>query len=415
MKPPIHATVFNRSAWCGLAAVVLLLLASCASAPPPPPITPLLNDALFNHPPRPADADAAMALDAPMRAYLAGTLNRSVLSKGKARALTDSLYGQGGSGSHGSQIGAHGLPPLRLEYDASSTRTAAQAFAARAGNCLSLVLMTAAFAQELGLQVRFQSAQLDDAFSRNGDLMLHSGHVNLLLSPRASAAGWHSVGIGADPDRLQIDFLPPSELQGLRTQPIAENTVLAMFMNNRAAEALARRETALAYAWAREALQRDPAFWPAINTLGVVYQRAGHLSAAALAYEQLLGYQPDHVATLWNLAQVRSAQGRDDEAQRWTARRLALEPVPPFHYQQLGEAAMARGAWAQARDLFGRELRLTGPSHELHFWLAQAHYRLGELGSAAQQLQQAASTSASPGQQARYAGKLAWLRAQGQL
>ena len=414
----------RRPAWCLIAIAMLLWLAGCASAPPPPPVSHLLDDALFNHPARPDDADAAMALDGPMRAYLAGTLARGVLQKGKARALTESLYGhnvnndQNVSNGHSGRSGqaGNGAPPaLRLDYDASSTRTAAQAFAARSGNCLSLVLMTAAFAREMGLEVQFQSAQLDEAFSRNGDLTLRSGHVNLLLSPRVTTARWQSLPHGSDPDRLQIDFLPASELQGLRSQPISESTVQAMFMNNRAAEALARRETAQAYAWAREALQRDPGFWPALNTLGVVYQRAGHLEPAAQAYEQLLSHRPADVATMWNLAQVRAAQGRDDEARRWTARRLALEPVPPFHFQQLGDAAMARGDWAQALDWFGREMRITGPSHELHFGLAQAHYRLGEAADALRELQRAAGISPTPAVQAIYTDKLARLRAQGGL
>jgi transglutaminase-like putative cysteine protease len=47
---------------------------------------------------------------------------------------------------------------IRLEYDAAVTRNAAQAFEARTGNCLSLVIMTAALARELGLTVRYQSA-----------------------------------------------------------------------------------------------------------------------------------------------------------------------------------------------------------------------------------------------------------------
>jgi hypothetical protein len=46
--------------------------------------------------------------------------------------LFDALYGNG---------------RLRLDYDSAMTRNATEAFAARSGNCLSLVLMTAAFAR----------------------------------------------------------------------------------------------------------------------------------------------------------------------------------------------------------------------------------------------------------------------------
>ena len=389
-----------RSAWRLAGLLALGLLPGCAVLTPPPANPALLQDALFNHPARPAEADAAMVLDEPMRAYLRSTLASGVLQKGKARALTDALYVRDG---------------LRLDYDASVTRTASQAFAARSGNCLSLVLMTAAFAREMGLEVTFQSARLDDAFSRSGDLTLRSGHVNLVIGPRPTVARWQTLNMVPDANRLQVDFLPPDELRGLRTQPITEATVLAMFMNNRAAEALAARRTPEAYAWVREALRNDPGFWPALNTLGVVYQQAGHLAAAAAAFEQLLAQDPTQVAAMWNLAQVLQTQGRHAEAARWTAQRLALEPVAPFHYQQLGDAAMARGAWAQAREHFLSEQRITGDSPELQHGLAQAHYRLGEWDAARQALQQAINNSPNAAQQARYAGKLAWLRAQGRL
>ena len=383
----------------GSLVALALQLAACTTLTPPA-AAPLLNDALFNHPPRPAEADSALALDEPMRAYLRSMLSRGVAVKGRARALTDALYGQ---------------HQLQLQYDGGVTRNAAQAFAARSGNCLSLVLMTAAFARELGLDVVFQSARLDAAFSRSADLTLRSGHVNLVLGPRASAGGWQSLTYGPDPNRLQVDFLPPDELRGLRTVPIGEATVLAMFMNNRAAEALQRRQTTDAYAWVREALRTDPGFWPAFNTLGVVYQQAGHLDAAVLAFERLLTQDDQQVATMWNLSQVLQAQGRFAEAARWADRRRLLEPVPPFHYFALGEAAMARGAWADALGLFQREQRITGDSHELQFWQAQAHVRLGQWPAAQRALQQAIRTSPGPADQARYAGKLAWLRAQGQL
>ena len=393
-----------RRAALGLAVPLILplvlQLAACA-APQALAVAPLLDDALFNHPPRPAEADAAMALDAPMRAYLADQLAHGVLRKGKARALSDALY-QGPGG-------------LKLDYDAAITRTAAQAFAARSGNCLSLVLMTATLARELGLQVTYQRARLEDGYSRLGDLTLRSDHVNLVLAPRNSAASWQVTTVGPDPNRLQIDFLPSADLQGLRSVPITEDTVLAMFLNNRAAEALGRGERTEAYAWAREALRRDPAFRPALNTLGVVYQRAGHLAAAAQAYEALLAQDPQQVATMWNLAQVRQAQGRSDEARLWTERRLAIEPAAPFQSLQQAEAAIARGDWAAAQGLLQRERRITGETHELHFALALLGHRQGQTGLAQRELQRAMDTSPSASLQARYAGKLAWLKAQGAL
>ena len=306
-----------RQQWVRLCHVALLLAGLClvgtllvgCAAPTPPPVAPLLQDALFGHPPRPAEADQALVLDAAMRTYLDQQLASGALRRGQPRSLTDALY----SGQ-----------ALQLQYDTSYTRTAAQAFADRAGNCLSLVLMTAAFANALGLEVTFQSAHIDDVFSRSGTLILRSGHVNVVLGQRTSSPGWPEA------QRLQVDFALPDELRGLRSAPISQATVLAMFMNNRAAEALLRQQPVEAYAWVRESLRHDAGFWPAFNTLGVVYQRAGHLAAAAAAFEQVLARDDHQLAAMANLVQVLQAQGRTVDAARWAQRRRLLEPEAPF-------------------------------------------------------------------------------------
>ena len=296
---------------CLLLCLLATGLSGCATATPPP-VALLLQDALFGHPPRPAEADQPLLLDDAMRTYLNHQLASGVLRRGQPRLLTDALY----SGR-----------ALQLHYDTSYTRTAAQAFADRAGNCLSLVLMTAAFADALGLEVTFQSAQIDDVFSRNGTLILRSGHVNLVLGQHTGNAGRLALTGGADAQRLQVDFAPPEALLGLRSVPISQATVLAMFMNNRAAEALLRQQPTEAYAWVRESLRHDAGFWPAFNTLGVVYQRAGHLAAAAAAFEQVLARDEHQLAAMANLVQVLRAQGRHLDADRWAQRRRQLEPA----------------------------------------------------------------------------------------
>ncbi len=94
------------------------------------------------------------------------------------------------------------------------TRNAAQAFAARSGNCLSLVIMTAAFAKEMGLPVAYQNVYVDETWSRIGDIYFSIGHVNLTLGRRHDPTSVRDD----EADLLTIDFLPPSELRGLRTR-----------------------------------------------------------------------------------------------------------------------------------------------------------------------------------------------------
>ena len=387
--------------WLRPAALLVLAaaLAGCAALAPPPSPAPLLHDALFAHPPRPAGADEVFTLDAPMRAHLQAVVARTSRVADRPAALAESL---------------DALGDLRLDYDASITRNAREAYAAHAGNCLSLVIMAAALAREMGLEVGFQSAATGDVFSREAELTLRSGHVNLVLGNRRPPARVPSalVGVTIDLDeRLVVDFLPPEALKGIKLEVIDQRRVLAMYMNNRAVETLVAQRPAEAYAWAREALQHDSGFWAAYNTLGVVYQRSGHLAAAAAVFEHTLVFDPRNVATIGNLEQVRRAQGDEAQANALAVRRLALEPHPPFHFLRLGQAAMAEGQFARARSLFMRELANRGPSHELHYWLAQAQLALGDTALAQQSLRRAMDWSQTPGQQARYAAKLDVLKA----
>jgi tetratricopeptide (TPR) repeat protein len=376
-------------------ALCLLALAGCASLVPPA-VDSLLHDSLYGHPARPDEADSVLALSPAMQAHLQALRNRAGRTGDLPLALAESLYSPGG---------------LQLDYDASSTRNAAQAFAARSGNCLSLVVMTAALAGALGLEVGFREVLADEQFRRAGGLTLRSGHVNLVLGGRDRPPAWRPARADLVHKQLVIDFLPQESARALPAVPIPLGRVLAMFMNNRAVEALLAQQPAAAYAWARESLRTDPGFAAAANTLGVVYQRAGHLVPAAAAYERVLVLDARHVAAMDNLAQVRHAQGREAEALAWEQRRAALEPHAPFHFLRLGQAALAAQDWLLARRHFQRELRSQPESHEAWFGLARAQLALGDTAQAEQALRQAQQASATTGERARYAGKLDALRA----
>ena len=123
-----------------LVPALLALFTGCASAPPMPPANDLFHDAAFAAPAESIDPDAALAVSPAMRAYLTENFAKRAPHSDRRQLLFAAL--QRGD--------------LKLEYDAAITRTASQAFDARSGNCLALVLMTAALAKELGLGVHYQ-------------------------------------------------------------------------------------------------------------------------------------------------------------------------------------------------------------------------------------------------------------------
>jgi len=370
------------------------LLAACAG---PRELTQrpehLFDDRLFATPSERVDPQDVFALSDAMRRYLQHPqIEAQMRKKGAQRGLLEALYTTG---------------ELRLEYDAKTTRNAAQAFDERVGNCLSLVVMTAAFAKELGLQVRYQSAYLEETVSRSGSLVLRSGHVNITLD-RPFANPRFSTN-----EALTVDFLPAEELKGLRTREIDEQTVVAMYMNNRAVEAVVAGRIDDAYAWAREAVRQDPNFLGGLNTLGVVYLRRAALEQANRVFAHVLGRDAENRTALANLANVYARQGRVEESMNLQGRLAKLEPEPPFHYFHLGLAAMKRQDYDTARQMFAREVARDDGYHEFHYWLGLADYELGDIEQARRHMARALESSTSVKQRHLYSAKLDRIQARG--
>ena len=371
--------------------VVCALLAACASTTPRPSPEPLFNDALFEAPSGRIGADEVFAPSVEMKRFLGTEIARQLHSKGTRQGLVDALYSKA---------------QLKLEYDSLMTRNAAEAFAARAGNCLSLVIMTAALAKELGLPVRYQSgAPVDDSLSRSGDIYFFVGHVNVTLGDRS----WDRRGTDS---QLTIDFLPQDEANGngMRLRVIEEETIVAMYMNNKAAESLTLGKVDDAYWWARAAMREDPRFLSAYNTLGIVYRHHGNPSEAEKVLRYALELEPENTRIMSNLVPVLHDLGRVAEVKALVEQLQQLEPNPPFSYFERGVKAMRVGDYSAARDLFAREVDRAPYYHEFHFWLAAAYLGLGQIQQARDQLGLAMEYSTTASDHDLYAAKLARIR-----
>jgi Tfp pilus assembly protein PilF len=378
--------------------VLFSLLAGCASLQPSAPaLAPLFADAAFRAPSEPVSTEQLFTLSPEMRAYLDSPEFRAHLRKrGSERGLFNALYQKG---------------ELKIEYDSTQTRTAAQTYAARAGNCLSLVIMTAAFARELGLEVRYQSVDTDLDWSRKGKLYLAGTHVNLSLGRRP--AGLSTAPVSRT--LLTIDFVPPEDMRAYLTHPLDEADIVGMYMNNRAAEALVQNRLDDAYWWARGSLARAPSSITAYNTLGVVYQRHGDSALSERVFRAALAREPENVMVMQNLVPVLGALGKTAEAQALQRRVASIEPHPPFHFFHLGVAALNGGDFQQAKALFEREVARAPYNDEFHFWLAIACLKLGENVLARQQLALAVNTSTTAQMRGLYSSKLAQLASRARL
>ena len=363
----------------------LLLLAGCASTSPRPD-APAFDDAGFAPPGERIDPGAVFAMSPQMRAYIDTDIVSEQASKGRQRGLLFGLFAA--------------KRPF-LAYESSMTRTASEAFDARSGNCLSLVVMTGAFAKELGLDITYQWIHTWKAWSRDGDLEYVNTHLNMVLRPPNEPTA----------DGVLVDFMPTDPHMLQHTDVVGERTVIAMYMNNRAVELLGAGELDRAYWWSKAALQQDPGFFDSVNTLAVIYKSRGRLASAEQALQWLLAREPDNIAALENLQRVLEAQGRTADAAAVARQVRELMPVEPFHYYELGQEALKQGDYLAAKRLFLKEMRRDSHYDKFHASLALAHYALGEIGKAQTQMALALENSTTSADRALYAKMLGHLRA----
>ena len=336
---------------------IVLMLGACASAPFTQRAPDMFRDNWFRPTDEPIDVAAVFALSAPMRRYLKTGIARQLRTEKPQLGLIKALQSGG---------------KLNIEYDAAFTRNAAEAFEAGAGNCLSLVILTASLADEMGLDVQFQEVLGERVMSRNGDLVFYNGHVNVALREKLAEQGVNST----DTEATVIDFLPDRYRRGQPVRNVSQSTVTAMYMNNRAAESLASGQVDNAYWWARTAIDLEPRYTATYNTLGLIYRRHGHIDQAAFVFEHALAVEPANTVAMANVIPVLRALGREREAERWANRLRQLQPYPPFHFFDLGRDAMAKGDFVRASQLFQKEIERAAYYHEFHYWLALAYVGL---------------------------------------
>jgi Flp pilus assembly protein TadD len=370
----------------------LSLLAGCASVQPPAAPLPLLADARFAPPTEKVGADDLFAISPAMRAYLdSPAFGRQLRQKGQRHGLVEALYSKN---------------DLMLEYESSKTRTAAQTFADRSGNCLSLVIMTAAFAKELGMPMRFRSVDVDSTWSRTAGLYLNSAHVNISIGDRPVSG----VRSSDRDDMLLVDFIPQDEAARIRARELDEDDIVALYLNNRAAEMLVQDRVDDAYWWARAAVNKRPGMVPALNTLAVIYDRHGDATLAEQTYRAALEREPENVMVMRNLQPVLAALGKRNEAQALAQRIAGIEPFPPYYHFDKGMVALREGDYGKARELFEREVKRAPYNDEFRFWLGVSYLRLGDVKDAREQIAKAVDTSTRQEMRQVYSAKLAHLR-----
>ncbi|MCG9757350.1 hypothetical protein L1D40_19385 [Shewanella insulae] len=288
-----------------------------------------------------------------------------------------------------------------FKYRDNLTKPPMDTFNARAGNCLSLVLLSASLADTLGVDVEFQEVEVPPVWDKAGDFYLVNGHINLRLSPKEKIDTYF-----VDTKAVQIDFLPERTMRGYAKRRIDRTTVMAMFYNNVAAESLVEGHYDQAYAYLKQSLKLKADFIPALNTLAILYRYKGLDNRAESLYKLALSRDSEDMNALFNYGVLLASQDRLEE---WAQVHKALELVRirnPYYYYDMAQQAYSDHEYQTALIWYKRAVEKADYRHEFYFGLSKAYWATGDERRAKLNMQKALSLSVDEYNQRRYQAKL---------
>ena len=175
---------------------------------------------------------------------------------------------------------------------------------------------------------------------------------------------------------------PYAALAGLVEDGDASAAELASAYGEMGSLLLAARELEAAETYFLNAQTLAPSDWRWSQLLGHVYRNHGPLAKAVASYEHALALRPDALATLTRLGDVHLALGRAEAAVPLFARALALDADSAAAWFGAGRAALARNDDAEAVTALEAALARDPGASAIHYPLAMAHRRLGNLEQA---------------------------------
>jgi tetratricopeptide (TPR) repeat protein len=335
------------------------MLAACAPAPivetPPVPV-------LRNQPHYDIESVDPLEISTEMKQFVAEQLARRRQENDRAWQLAYAM-----------------LDPYIFDftYDPAVTLTAAEAFRARRGNCLTFSNLFIAMAREADLSAWYRQVEIEPEWSSRDENLLVSLHVNAATADRMK--------------EYVVDVSRRRENKGEFSRRLSDREAEAQFYNNLGANALVMQDLALAYAYFRKAERTHPGLAYVWSNLGVTLNRNGQPEDAILAYETALMLEPDHTVSLNNLYTIYEDLGD-------TERALAIQEQVehnrrrnPYYLHYLAEVAFAGDDFDDAVHYAKRAIRLEDREYRFWYTLAQLQFRTGETDTAESNLQRAVS------------------------
>ncbi|MCG7536068.1 hypothetical protein [Pseudoalteromonas sp. OOF1S-7] len=370
-----------------------VLLSACASTenrpvtPSPRPDMPF-NHALFN-PVAVIDEQSIFALPAQEQQAFLNFYQQQVAAGTRGdRAIYDYLHDQ-----------------LDEFHYRGETYSATESLQHGGGNCISLAVLTQAYAFVAGIDTRYRKVASAPVYQQVADTILISSHfkTKLLAPEEPENEDWITL---VRPGTV-IDYFPAQDAIFVASAQYRD--LVAKFYANLAVKAMLAEDFDLGAARILRARSYAPDDPELINIAAVLHRRAGDRQSAEIIYQYALEHRLISHNLLSNylvLAREQQATALIDQLEQ----QLLTEAKTPFDFLMNARSAIAKGHLNKASRILAKVVKQTPYLPEPYFELAKISYLQGDLDTARQLLELAIEKTSDPEKSRVFTAKHAMLQ-----
>lgn len=289
---------------------------------------------------------------------------------------------------------------MDIDYQFDGNYLPTEVFKKGKANCMSLTLLSYVLSKEAGIKTRFMDIETTENWNVGESFTFSNGHVNL------EVANYTDINtIDSNKQSSTIDFLPMLSSKVKSKSPLTKKQIIALYYNNKGAEALAEHNTPLAYQYFKAATKLAPNAAKIWGNLATVYSRDGHLLSAEIIYKTAIAIAPNNRTLKENLAMLYRKTGRFNEADVLYNKVNKERLTNPFYYAMQAEEALNKAQPYEAIQLFHKAMLMHRKEHSFYFGLARSYLKLGEYEQAQTYLTKAKKVTKDPRLQQKYFSK----------
>jgi len=277
----------------------------------------------------------------------------------------------------------------------NETRTAAETYERRSGDCLSFTNLFIAVARHFDLAAQYREVDIAPNWSQRGSIVVFNRHLNSV--------------VGAGSQSYVIDLIPRINRIVVAGRVITDDRGFAHYYNNKGAESLGEGNLALARSYFEKALTYDSEASFIWANLGVAQTHQGNLSESEESYQRAIELNKHDMVALTNLVRLLEKEGRREEVSRLQKRIEDFRNKNPYFHFSLGEEAFDLGLFDESLQHYKAALRRKPDEPLFHHSMAKTYAQLGDVKKAIKHLKKARKYSPDETGRTRYNQKLAYL------